>query len=652
MVWIFFRVYPIPDYQLPIRIMKVAARQSRAQILEVDLQKHLQAAGFKNLPLYLSCDFQEESLTVVGEHPRSLVLKAQQTFTVLEAAILELEPESIQQIGLCLKITGQKQPYAFHSFTMNHPVLSRTRTVEVGKKSEEMPAEATESAIALNTIDTTNIPDATDDFSLETDAIDPGLEETFPDVWDTSNDAEPIAFQVSSIPTDIAENPFDPLDMEPVIVAPKPKQSPFLGLAVAGIASLAIGVFGGVYYLLSRPCVIGECTALADAKQLSNNSARTLKTSKVASSPETAQTQLKQAIALLTPIPFWSIHHGKAQDDINKYRSQSQDLTFAVDAARLAVSATETTENPPHSAQNWQEAQSLWQSAIAKLKEIPTNSPAYPFAQQKLKEYQAKLARGNRQLTTETQAEKKLRSAKSTAQVAEARAIIAQKAENWDKVEANLQKSLDTLSEIPSSTESYQQAKVLVPKYESKLSQARDRKTIEGTAEEAYTQAVTIAAQARIFEERNAWFQASEHWRRALSSAEKVPTTTTYYSKTKSLMPSYRTSLQQAEVKLEEQRTLQKARTDLDKTCKGNPKICDYTVSKDLIAVQMTPDYMQKLQKTVIQADNTNATKTRQAVEKHVETLQKALEAIADNAKIPMQVYDSEGKRIATQTPN
>ena len=632
--------------------MTVAARQSRTQILEVDLQKHLQAAGFKNLPLYLSCDFREASLTVVGEHPRSLVLKAKETFAVLEAAILELEPESIQQIGLCLKITGQKQPYAFHSFTMNHPVLSKTRTVEVGKRTEEIPAEVTESAIALNALDTTNIPDAADELPLETDAPHPGFEETFPDVWETSSDAEPIAFQVSSIPTDIAENPFDPLDMEAVTVAPKPKQSPFLGLAVAGMASLAIGVFGAVYYLLSRPCAIGQCTALADAEQLSNNSVRTLKTSKVASSPEEAQAQLKQAIALLEPIPFWSIHHGKAEDDLDRYRRQSQDLTFAVDAARLAVSATETTENPPHAAQNWQEAQSLWQSAIAKLKEIPQNSPAYPFAQQKLKEYQTKLARGNRQLTTETKAEKKLRSAKSTAQVAEARAIIAERAESWDKVEANLQKSLETLSEIPSSTESYQQAKVLVPKYESKLSQARDRKTLEGTSEEAYTQAVTIAAQARIFEERNAWFQASEHWRRALSYAEKVPTTTAYYSKTKSLMPSYRTYLQQAEVKLEEQRTLQKARTDLDKTCKGTPKICDYTVSKDLIAVQMTPDYMQKLQKTVIQADNNNATKTRQAVEKHIGTLQKALEAIAENAKIPMQVYDGDGKRIATQTPN
>jgi hypothetical protein len=137
-----------------------------------------------------------------------------------------------------------------------------------------------------------------------------------------------------------------------------------------------------------------------------------------------------------------------------------------------------------------------------------------------------------------------------------------------------------------------------------------------------------------------------------LSYASQVPAATSYSQKANPLISAYKTSLQQAEVKLEEDRNLQKARTDLDRTCKGNPKICDYTVSKDLIAVQMTPDYVKKLQQTFIQAENTNAIKTRQAIEKHVETLQKALEAIGDNANIPMQVYDGEGKRIATKTPN
>ncbi|MEO6863294.1 MAG: hypothetical protein ABI180_17425 [Microcoleus sp.] len=628
--------------------MTVAARQSKAQILEVELQKHLQAAGFKNLPLYISCDFRDDSLTVVGEHPRSLVLKAKPTFAVLEAAILEIEPEAIQQIGLCLKITGQKQPYAFHSFTMHNPVLSRPRKVEVLKKPEKRLAAETGIVLAKNAAETA---DVAEEMPLETDVENAGGDEYFPNLSESSSNSEPIAFKVAAIPGDFAENPFNSLDMEAVTVAETPKHSPFAMLAVAGILSIAAVVLAGGYYLLSRPCVIGECPALANAKQLRDNSAKTLKTSKVASSPEEAQEQLKQAIALLEPIPAWSIHRGEAQTAIESYREQSQNVQSAIDAARLAESAARKTRNPAYSAESGQEAQDLWQSAIAQLGEIPKNSPVYPYAQRKAKEYRKNLATGNRQLGTEKQGEKTLLAAKSTAQIAEAREAVAQTAQTWGQVQAGWEKALDTLAEIPGNTQSYQQGKLLVPKYETKLSQARERKNIEGISENAYTQAVTLAAEARIFEGKNGWFKASENWRRALSYAEQVPAATFYSQKAKPLIDSYTNSLQQAEVKLQEERNLQKARTDLDRTCKGKPKICDYTVSNGLIAVQMNPDYVQKLQQIFIQANNNNSVKTRQAVEKHVATLQKALEAIAENAKIPMQVYDGDGKRIASHEP-
>jgi hypothetical protein len=627
--------------------MTVAARQSKAQILEVKLQQYLQAAGSKDLPLYISCDFRDNSLTVVGEHPRSLVLKAKPTFAVLEAAILELEPQSIQQIGLCLKITGQKQPYAFHSFTMHNPVLSRPKTVEVRKKVEEMSATATGIVLAANATD------AAEELPLEKGDRETGIdEEYFPNFSESPSHSEPIAF-TGTIPGDFTDNPFDPQDLEGAIAVEKaPKHSPFLPLAVVGIASIAGIIFASGFYVFSRPCVIGECTALADAKQLSQNSAKTLRTSKVANSPQSAQEQLKQAIALLEPIPPWSIHRGEAQTFLADYQQQSQNLNSAVDAAKLATSAAQKTKNPPYSVENWEEAQTLWSSAIAQLGEIPKDSPIYPFAQRKFKEYRKNLSNADRRLTTEQKAEKRLRSAKNTAQVAEALEVVAQSAESWEQVQVNWQNTIDTLSEIPTSTTSHQQAKILVPKYETKLSQARERKNVEGIAEDAYTQAVTLAAQARIFEAQNGWFKSSEYWRRALSYAEQVPAATAYSQKAKPLIGDYKTSLQQAEAKLEEERNLQKARTDLDKTCKGNPKICDYTVSKDLIAVQMTPNYVQKLQQTFIQADNTNAIKTRQAVENHVETLKQALEAIGDNANIPMQVYDGEGKRIASHSPN
>jgi hypothetical protein len=618
--------------------MTVAARQSKAQILEVKLQKYLQAAGFKDLPLYISCDFRQESLTVVGEHPRSLTLKAKPTFAVLEAAILEIEPKGIQKIGLCLKMTGQKQPYAFHSFTMHNPVLSRPKTVEVRKKPEEIPA-ATEGIVLANTAD------VADDL--------PSDEEYFPDLSKNSSNSEPIAFKAAAMSADLAQNPFDPLDMEPVVTVTQTTQySPLKMLSMAGIVSVVGIILAGGFYLLSRPCVIGECTALNNAKQLSDNSAKTLRTSKVPNTPQEAQEQLKQAIVLLKPIPSWSIHYGEAKNALESYQQQNQHLNSVIDAAQLAASAAQKTQNPPRSAESWQEAQKLWESAIAQLAEIPTDSPIYPFAQSKFKQYRTNLASTNRRLNIEKTAENRLANAKNTAQIAEALEVVAQESESWQKVQENWQNSIETLSEIPKDTTSYQQAKVLSSKYETKLSQASERKNVQGTAENAYTQAVTLAGEARIFEGKNGWFKASEYWRRALSYAEQVPPTTTYFQKVKPLISSYKTSLNQAEVKLEEERILQKARTDLDRTCKGNPKICDYTVSKDLIAVQMTPDYVQKLQQTFIQAENTNAIKTRQAVENHVETLKKALEAIGDNAKIPMQVYDGEGNRIGTQTPN
>jgi hypothetical protein len=633
--------------------MTVAARQTKAQMLEVKLQKYLQAAGFKDLPLYISCDLRDDSLTVVGEHPRSLVLKAKPTFAVLEAAIIEIEPshnqESIQQIGLCLKITGQKQPYAFHSFTADNPVLSRKRTVEMPpKKAEQKPVEI-KLAFAP-----TNEADAAQEMALEKIEPEAGIdEEYFPDFSEKNeSDSEPIAFKVAAIPADIADNPFDPLDMEPVETAePKSKISPFTMLAVAGITSLVGIILAGGYYVLSRPCVIGECTALAQAKQLSQNSIRTLRTSKVANSPDEARSQLKQAIDLLEPIPPWSFHRGEAQTALAEYNQQSQNLNSAIDAAKFATSAAQKTQDPPVSEQRWQEAEALWESAIAQLGEIPETSPVYPFAQRKTKEYQTNLASSNRRLTAEQKAEKTLREAKSTAQLAEALEAVAQSAESWEKVQINWEDALYRLSEIPRGTTSHEQAKVLIPKYEAKLSQARERKNVEGIAEEAYTQAVTLAAEARILEGKNGWFKAAENWRRALSYAEQVPAATVYSQKTKPLIGEYKNSLQQAEVKLREERNLQKARADLDRTCKGSPKICDYTVSKDLIAVQMTPDYVQKLQKTFIQAEQNRAIKTRQAVEKHVQTLQKALEAIAENAKIPLQVYDSEGKRIGSHEP-
>lgn len=623
--------------------MRTATRKTNLQVLEEELKQRLQAAGFKNLPLQISCALMEETLLVVGEHQANVTLKTEATLASLQDAILEIQPKLIEQVGLCLRIAGQKQPYAFHSFTMQQSAPSRGSASvlpvvdydEFSEDQEEAPLEGTEAQFS--------------EMKAEKE----------PEISEGSLPSELFQLPASKI-EEMTQNPFDPHDLETVseagesevIEADRPSRSSvsFLTLIWVASAGVATAILLSGFYVVTRPCVLGECTAIPAAKQLSQESAKTLKLAKSSQSPVEAQQQLKQAIAQLEAIPFWSTHYWKAQNLLETYREQSQDLEVVLVAGRKAAAAAEKSQNPPHAAAWWQSVKSMWQEAIAPLEKLPKSSNVYPLAQKKLKEYRANLQIVERRLITEQGAEKKLNEAKKAAELAEAREGVAQFPESWQKVEDSWQTTVSTLSAIPQGTTGYEQAKLLLPKYETKLAEARDRKTQEETAVESYTDAVTSAGQARIFERRNGWFQSVEYWRRAVSSAEQVPATSSYYQKAQPLLSPYKISLQKAEAKLREERKWQTARQDLNKTCNGTLKVCDYTVSEELIAVQMTPAYVQQLRQTV-KAAGTQDVKIRQGVEKHLETLRVALEAISDNAGIKLQVYDGEGKRIGVHTP-
>lgn len=621
--------------------MRTLAKKTHLQVLEEQLQQRLQAAGL-TMPLQLSCALMEDTLLVVGEHSPSVTLKTEPTLTVLQEAILEIQPKSAQQIGLCLRITGQKQPYAFHSFTLDRPMRSKVPVKVVPAIAKDVwESEETETARE-------NPP--VEEHAAETT-------EVYPSLPPSQGTIVPFTETFG-----VAENPFESEDLEAVTPdAAEPEEddpeplrarSPISLLTLVWVASAGVAtalLLSGIYGL-TRPCVLGECSEISLAKQLSQQSEQTLKLAQSSNSPIEAQQQLQQAVAQLETIPFWSPRYWDAQGLLKTYKQQNQDLSVVIGAAKKATIASQNGINPPHSAEQWQQIESLWQEAMTPLEQLPKSSFINPLAQKKLKEYQGNLKNVEQRILAEQQAEKKLTNAKTIADLAEAREGFAQFPETWQTVEENWRTTLRTLAGIPNGTTGYEQAQFLLPKYETKLIQARDRKTQEEMAVQSYTDAVTLAAQARIFEKRNGWFQAVEYWRRALTAAEQVPASSSYYLKAQPLVSPYKASLQQAEAQLREERKLQKARKDLNKTCNGALKVCDYTVSKDLIAVQMTPAYVQHLQQTLKAAGNQDA-KIRQGMEKHIETLRVALKAISDNAGIKLQVYDADGKRIGSNIP-
>jgi hypothetical protein len=456
-----------------------------------------------------------------------------------------------------------------------------------------------------------------------------------------------------------AENPFDLKDLEglldPEFDADPPRaESSSLSRKILLSPQMGIGVLIALacLYTLTRPCVIGECKEIDRARELAEKSRQTVETVPSSRAPGLAAKELNGAIALLKTIPWWSPYHREARGLLKDYREDEGELTSVVAALRMAGLAAEKSQNPPHEVAEWQEMERLWEDAIAQLQQVPANSLIYSFAEGRLAGYRSNLAEVRGRLELERQGDRTLEMAKKTAQIAQARQGVAKGAESWQLVYDTWQSAANTLASIPDGTIARQEGQLLLARYQPKLEEARDRKTIEQVGLEAYNRAVNNADQARIFEGRQAWIEASQSWARAVSFAEKVPQTSSYHVETQALLPTYKQAWQQAEVQANVESRVEKARSDLSRTCAGSPKVCNYGISRDLITVRLTPEYVEKIKTTAITGDRSGNPSPRDQAENHVQTLTIALQSISDNAKIPLQVYMPDGKKIASHFPN
>ena len=140
-------------------------------------------------------------------------------------------------------------------------------------------------------------------------------------------------------------------------------------------------------------------------------------------------------------------------------------------------------------------------------------------------------------------------------------------------------------------------------------------------------------------------------WRNALTYINQVPYNTFYYGKAQALVAPYTGAVKQAQGQLQLALKLQQARSDLNQTCSGKTKVCNYVISNNAIRVQLTPTYMQMVRKTEITAKARGDSNTQKAIVNHILTLGEALEAISDNARLPLEVYTPEGNLIQQHKP-
>lgn len=608
--------------------MKTATRPDNLEALEYLLQDGLRAKLSPLVPVRVRCCLKEEILVVLAQHPANVAPDSQQVFSSLERILREQHQLESKPIKIYIRVEGQKQPYAFYSFNINSKATTPTHEENLDSIAPE--DFLTETVAPESTVEREQQQE--ENVSASGSSV-----QTSPHPWDQPIQEEAVI-------------PEEPLDEEAEPAIAKSKQA-LLPLLVAG-GGLSLFIFFISLFVLTRPCVMGACRAIPQAEELSRISLKRLQQPQSGKEVLEAQEQLTQAIHMLESIPFWSGHHSTAQELLKGYRAQAQRVEEVVTALKTAARAAYRSENPPHPASRWTEIQGMWRDAIARLEQLPTNSNLQPLAQQKIKEYQANLAAANQRLDKERESQTRLQEAKDAALIAEARQGVAQSPEHWQLVYSTWQTAMKRLNQIPQGTTAYEEAQQLQALYTPKTATARDRKTQEQIAANSYNQGLRIAQLAKNSQLENQWSLAVTNWRNALTYINQVPRNTFYYGKAQSLVKPYTNALNQAKGNLHLAVKAQQVRSDLTQTCTANTQVCNFGIINNIIKVRLTPAYTQLVKQTALAAQTRGDSNAQAGIVKHIMTLGEALEAISDNARMPLEVYDSEGNLIQSHNPN
>lgn len=634
--------------------MDTAVRQNNVQALGQILEQRLMALG--RSPLHPPCQnlfqvrclFKQGTLQVLAQHPAPAdstsspaSINVTAVFSALQQTLEDLPPQALAvapalgavlPIQLFLRLAGQQQPYARHEFQrilappppgLRHPLVDppqeRQGSGAEAQPSSAQPADALTIPGALAVV---AVPDAEDNQEGEREPALPALEAASP--------AEPAMVGGRELVSG-REQWLRPRSM--------------IGLAV-GLLIGGIGLYG-----LTRPCVVGDCTPLQTAQQLSQESMQAIAADASAAAVMTAYQQVVEASYLLSTIPPWSSYREAAQSLLVSYESQAEVLAQIVSAQEQATAAAELGLNPPHPLEVWHEVQGLWQGAIAQLEQVPADSFATSLAQSKQAEYQTNLVAINRRIVVEQEAQNKVKTARDTAKLAEAREGIATSVESWQLAYVTWQVVVNQLQAVPQGTMAYAEAEQLLAIYRPYLAAARDRHTQEAISVRAFNQALTLAEQARVLEQQRQWSQAVEVWQEALTNAQQVPNNTSYNDQATPLISSYTTALTQAQDRLRVAVGMQSAKTDLDRICSGTPRICNYTLESEVIQVYITADYDQAVEQAIAATEMTGDYQTRAGVMAHVNSLLRAIAAISENSQLSIELYNSDGSLFGTYIP-
>ncbi|MEA5550600.1 hypothetical protein VB713_06340 [Anabaena cylindrica UHCC 0172] len=676
--------------------MKVAFQKEDLQLLASILQEQLLLEITSGEVLQVKCAVQNDELMILTQHPSNVAVDTEKVFAVLEEALHWQSQYNSQKVQFYVRVSGEKLPYAKHSIIVkakDKQEYQKTFSQEEMDSSSYLifpPLNLSDSASSVQedyTTETLLGSSTIDDDSSEADnyildksfSSDTSLNSDTSFSSDTSLSSDTSFNSDTSFSSDtsfnsdasfnsdtsfssdasfnsdtsfssdtsflddsenepLEEEKFDPFADGQNLSKKRKLSLPPLPILLGAVLGVTV-IFGGSAFFLTRSCVIGPCQELQTAEKFKSESEQLMRRAKSEQELLAVQQQLDAVISDLKIIPQWSPRHQQAQDLSVSLSEQSTKINLVVKALQAGSVAEQKTKTPANSLEELRTRQSLWRQAIAPLESIKPGNQLYGLVKAKLPNYQRNLQTLNQQLLQEETWLKKIDIAKTIADSAIQRETKAKSGNDWQRVESAWQGAINALKTIPSTSTGYQEAQNLLTDYQPKFILARDRAKKEMRAATLYQQAVNLANQAKVFEQKSQWQAAVASWQQAGQTARQISQDSFNYNQAQSLIQAYSTALAEAQQKQQLYGNLAQTRADLSNTCVNGMRFCTFTIDNQGISVRLTPEYDQTLQ-----SDNPD-------LQSHFQSLREALGIISDNANLRLVLYNSQGQERYMKQP-
>lgn len=129
-------------------------------------------------------------------------------------------------------------------------------------------------------------------------------------------------------------------------------------------------------------------------------------------------------------------------------------------AKEFGMSAAVASQNPPHSAEKWEQIADLWQESIQRLEQVSFDNPGYLDAQNKLAQYKTNLGTAQLRQKIEQQSAEALKEAKSA--IADWQNLALSESPERGNLVGQLREIINKLESVKTGTTTYSESQKLL----------------------------------------------------------------------------------------------------------------------------------------------------------------------------------------------